>query len=86
MTRTKIYKNLAQQGHYCIFRGDSAVEIVQSPSQTYVITIRDAAQLQKDLNVAPQLKRLYDFQESSFLDILVVTGVTKGRIHEIMEE
>lgn len=83
---TKIFKNFAQQGHYYIFRGGRAVEVVQG-SETYVVRdVWGAEQTLKDLETAPKLGLLYDFQESTFLDILVMTGVTEEQIYEVMEK
>lgn len=82
---TKIYKNHVQRGHYYVFTDRGAVEIVLG-SITHVqklrLTKEDALET---IQSTPKMKGFYDFQESSFLDILVVTGITEEEIYEAME-
>lgn len=91
-TRMKIYKNYAQKGHYYVVAEEqkAIVEIVQG-SEVYVTKIasRHYKSMVQLLKEGPKLQHrphpLYNFKLSSFLDILVVTGVTKERIYESLE-
>ena len=85
---TKIYKNHAQLGHYYIVDEEKKrmAEVVQG-SEAYLYRVEDfegtRALLEHEIGLPPGWH--YDFEESTFLDILVVTGVTEERINEVME-
>ncbi len=89
MTKTTIYKNHGQQGHYYVVdeANRDMVEIVQG-SEIYIRRVEDFdgtyELLMHEVTIGIP-GWTYEFKESTLLDILVVTGVTEEEINEAME-
>ena len=83
----KIYKNHAQLGHYYIIdeANKKMAEIVLG-SSVYLHAISDYEATYELLEHEKGIPGWgYDFEESNFLDILVVTGISKAKIMKALK-